>query len=397
MIIQKKIVAVVASTFIAGSAFAVDATRPGAAPIAQPTNATSSGAEKTTTSDDSPKILVGDALNKGVKELKSIAGGLTHRKEYSKPEPSMKEVKKAIPTIPASVLRGGVQSKADTDALKATAAALNKTTQSSPQQTTSGVVRLITDSTIHMQPGGNVYIPISRDHPNRLITPFSHPQVISTSLVAGKKGECGEVCVRDGIIYITTDSTQPVTAFITQKGNEEVAFSVTMLPRAIPPREIHFTLPKNVADRVNMRRGSRSGGNAEAWETEQPYVDTIKKALRSVALQEIPPGYAIRAVKATDPIPACRHPGLNIEFRKGQVLEGHNLDIYVGVITNVSDKPVEFREQACGGWRTAAVTSWPLKVLEPQEQTEIYIITKRDEEIAPDSMRRPLVQPRKYN
>ena len=35
---------------------------------------------------------------------------------------------------------------------------------------------------------------------------------------------------------ITTDTTAPVTAFITEKGHEDIAFSVTMMPQAMPPR-----------------------------------------------------------------------------------------------------------------------------------------------------------------
>lgn len=333
----------------------------------------------------SSKTHAGDVVQKSLQKIK----GTTDKKSYARPDGQAGDAKNAIPKVPSSILRNGVASNAEK-------AALQQAIQAKSADASS-MVKMNTESKIAMQPGANVYIPISRNHPNRLITPFTHPQVISTSLTGGKKGECGEVCVRDGIIYITTDSTQPVTAFITQKDNEEIAFSVTMLPRAIPPREVHFTLPKHIVERANTKRGNRAGqSSAEAWETEQPYIDTIKKALRHVALQEIPPGYTIRAVKETDAVPFCSHPGLKIDFGRGQILEGHNLDIYVGVITNNAKTPVEFREESCGGWRTAAVTSWPLKVLEPKEETEIYIVTKRGEEVAPDTMRRSLIKKTKH-
>lgn len=43
-----------------------------------------------------------------------------------------------------------------------------------------------------MRPGVNQMIPIAMYHPNRIVTPFKHPQVISTTLSGGtKENECG--------------------------------------------------------------------------------------------------------------------------------------------------------------------------------------------------------------
>lgn len=304
---------------------------------------------------------------------------------------------------------------------------------------------------IAMKPGDNVFIPISREHPNRLLTPFSNPQIISTTLKGGnggkkdnskaaKSGEsgesshisssagCGEVCVRNGVIYVTTDSTSAVTAFITETGHEEIAFSVTMVPQAIPPREVRFTLPDEVVEEMRSRRnkarvgagaGAGAGrlGNhsmtmtrAQAWEVSHPYVETLKNAMRSVALGQVPDGYTLRNVRSagkggkagtnssnsSNYLPRCTHPGLSIDFTNGQVMEGFNLDIYAGVITNISDRPVEFRNQNCGSWRNAAVTSWPLTLLKPGQKTEIYIAVKREEEVPPDTVRQPLIE-REFN
>ena len=56
-----------------------------------------------------------------------------------------------------------------------------------------------------MRPGVNQMIPIAMYHPNRIVTPFKHPQVISTTLSGGtKENECGEVCVRGNVVYIST-------------------------------------------------------------------------------------------------------------------------------------------------------------------------------------------------
>lgn len=250
---------------------------------------------------------------------------------------------------------------------------------------------------IAMRPGQNIFVPIAVNHPNRFLTPFKNPQVVSTTLSGGSnKGDCGEICIRGSVVYISTDKTFPVTAFITEKGREDIALSITMLPKQVPPREVKLTLPEEVMSELRYGMGSGSAKEAEIWETSQPYVDTIRTAFRDIAKGTVPQGYVLRKVKGADPVPTCSHPGLAFDFVRGQILEGYNLNFYVGVMTNVADSPVEFREQRCGGWKVAAVTSWPLKVLKPGQKTEVYVAVKREDETPSESVRKPLIE-REYN
>ena len=334
--------------------------------------------------------------------------------QAAQPQPAAKAgaVKQAeYPSVPSKYLRpqkteagkqkadAAVEQLAQNVKKKDEKAAKKKQSESEHRLATApvGQVSINAEPVIAMRPGQNVFIPISREHPNRLLTPFKNPQVISTSLRGGKKGECGEVCVRDDVIYITTDSPSAVTAFITEKGHEDIAFSVTMVPQAIPPREVRFTLPTDIMERLNSRAiTGASSKKAQAWETSQPYVETIRSALRGVALGEVPSGYNMRKIRVTDALPTCKHPGLDFKWDGGQLLEGYNLDIYVGVIKNITDGPIEFRNQNCGGWRTAAVTSWPLTVLKAGQQTEVYVVVKRQDETPSELIRKPLI-PREYN
>lgn len=73
------------------------------------------------------------------------------------------------------------------------------------------------------------------------------------------------------------------------------------------------------------------------------------------------------------------------------MIEGYNLRYFVGVMTNLTDAPIEFLESNCGNWQTAAVTSWPLKVLAPKQQTEIYVAMKASRETPPELVRKPLI------
>ncbi|MDA1379411.1 hypothetical protein PCI56_05540 [Plesiomonas shigelloides subsp. oncorhynchi] len=94
-----------------------------------------------------------------------------------------------------------------------------------------------------MKPGMNQIIPIAIGHPNRVVTPFSNPEVISTSLTGvSDTGQCGEICIKENVVYVATDKQYPVTMFITEKGSEAQALSLTMFPRRIPPREVFLKL-----------------------------------------------------------------------------------------------------------------------------------------------------------
>ena len=284
----------------------------------------------------------------------------------------------AIPVVPADTVRKSAE-QAD-EALRAQLA-----TASAP-------------SRILMRPGVNEIIPVAMFHANRIVTPFKHPQVISSTLTASTKpGEPGEVSVRGSAVYITTDKNYPVSAFITERGSDAVALSVTLIPKRIPPREIELQVTDDVKEQIAAGEavsGSRS--QAESWETAQPFVDTIRETFRLVAKGEVPPGYAMRGTKATDRLPVCKQPGLKFDFRNGQFLRGANLNVFVGTVKNEADQPVEIREQNCGAWNVAGVAAWPLKVLRPGQMAEMYVAVRQEEEPIPGMVRRSLIRP-EYN
>lgn len=257
---------------------------------------------------------------------------------------------------------------------------------------------IVRSSRVNVLPGVNVVIPIARNQPNRLLTPFKHPQVLSTDLEGGQGDNCGEACVRGSVLYVSTDQAKPVTAFITEKGREDIAISVTMIPERIAPRQVEFLLPKSVLEKLNisdMGSVEGSGTQARAWEQSQPYIDTLKESFKTIALGQVPQGFSLRNARYSDKLPVCKQHGLKFDFRRGQVLEGHNLLIYVGILKNEAAAPVEFNETRCGAWNVAAVTSFPKKVLDSGEQTEVYVAVKRDVKPAAGTVRRPLID-RKY-
>lgn len=284
----------------------------------------------------------------------------------------------SIPVVPASVM--------NTASDEARKVAIADEERNSPDSSYSGA-HVSQDPVLTMTPGVNQIIPVAVGHPNRIVTPFGNPEVISTSLSGGEKeGECGEVCIKDNVVYVATDKDHPVTMFITEKGSESRALSLTMVPRKIPPREVFLKL-----DGQSVAAGAYSNPKAERWERSMPYVETVRSVFRKLALGEIPQGYTMNQVPNNVAPPYCDHPGMEVSFKDGQLLMGHSLSVFVGVAENTSEDALEFQEATCGDWDVAAVTTWPLKVLEPGQKTEVYVARKQMKGKAPTSTRPSLV------
>jgi conjugal transfer pilus assembly protein TraK len=216
---------------------------------------------------------------------------------------------------------------------------------------------------IQMTPGVNEILEIAIGHLNRIVTPFESPFVTTSSQA--------DVSARDNVVYVGTTQESPVTLFITEKGSEEAALSLTLIPRKIPPREMTLFLDgsSNVYFTANKR--------AEKWEKSLPYLAVIETLFKGIAKGDVPPGYKFEK-HPKGQLPFCRQQGLNFDFSSGQTIIGHNLLVHIGVAKNISGKVVEFKEDTCGDWDVAAVAAYPSNVLEPRQSTEIYVATKKN-------------------
>lgn len=237
------------------------------------------------------------------------------------------------------------------------------------------------NSHITVKAGENTLVPVAIDHLNRVVTPFSHPQVTTTSAATTQ--------IRENVVYVGTEEEAPVTLFITQKDSENQAISLTLVPRRIAPRELFVNL--DTTTRASLGIGTNR--RAERWETGQPYVETLRDLLRHVALGDTPSGYTLN-----DPTPAmlpsCQQAGLSFDFANGQMLHGNNFTVAIGVAENTTgSQPLEFKEAACGNWNVGAVAAWPDNVIAPDDATEVYVVLRHDEPaIAPERERPSLLQ-----
>lgn len=233
---------------------------------------------------------------------------------------------------------------------------------------------------IDVEPGVNEVIEISRGHPNRLVMPFHNPEVQTTTTEA-------EITVSGRVIYVATGATGPVTLFVHPEGQEELALSLTLLPRSIPPRSVQLGL-----DGPDSLQGHQlASPHAEDWETRSSYVDTLIDLFQSLAKQDLPDGYTLRDPDATDR-PTCEAGrGESVDFQLGQVAEGHHIQVQVLVATNEGDRPVEIDGSYCAAPGVLAAAEWPRSVLEPGEQTEMFVALQRLEEREPETRRPSLI------
>lgn len=233
-----------------------------------------------------------------------------------------------------------------------------------------------------VRPGVTEIVPVAIGQLNRIVTPFEHPIAKTTSSAA---------LMREGnVIYVAPKTMTPVGMYITEKGEEGTAISITFVPRAIPPREITLALKSDA-----FVVGHHSQEKAAKWERAHPYVEMLRQTLRQVALGQLPQGFAMRpGVPEALQLCAPEGPdaaGVRYSFERGQLLSGARIEVAVGVVRNQGKAPVELRETWCGGEGVAAVAYWPEIVLEPGQASEVYVAFHRNQPKAPSAVRPFLV------
>lgn len=251
-----------------------------------------------------------------------------------------------LPPVDASVLQTAKQQ-----------AAIASTTSVGPQH-------------IQVKPGINELMPIAVGHLNRLVTPFEHPVVTTTSQAT--------TSTKDKIVYVATADETPVTLYITPGDNQDIALSLTLIPKRIPAREIHLSLDKD-SYKLLSKLQSPSTSSGKTSDQEQAYIAQIKKLFRDLGLQKTPPGFSLRDPSKGEHIQCLQD---LVQIKTGQVLEGHDMLILVGLARNTGMEPLEFDERSCATTKdeVLAVASWPKVVLGQNESTELYVAVRHTPE-----------------
>jgi len=221
---------------------------------------------------------------------------------------------------------------------------------------------------LQVKPGINELMPIALGHLNRLVTPFDNPVVTTTSQATTR--------TQGKIVYVATADETPVTLYITPGDNQDIALSLTLIPKRIPAREIHLSLDKDTYQVLTKLQQQTTTASGKPADKEQDYITTLKKLFRDLGLQKTPAGFSLRDPSQAESI-HCQQ--AQVQIRTGQVLEGQDLVILVGVARNTGLSPIEFDERACATSQdeVLAVAAWPNVVLGPKQATELYVVVRR--------------------
>jgi conjugal transfer pilus assembly protein TraK len=217
---------------------------------------------------------------------------------------------------------------------------------------------------IQIKPGINELMPIAVGHLNRLVTPFDNPVVTTTSqATTSTKGK---------IVYVATADETPVTLYITPGDNQDIALSLTLIPKRIPAREIHLSLDKDSYQVLTkLQQQAKTASSAKTADQEQEYISHLKKTFRDLGLQKTPAGFSLRDPSHGENIRCLQN---QVQIKTGQVLEGQDMLILVGIVRNTGSIATQAE--------VLAVAAWPKVVLGANESTELYVVVRRQAEQA---------------
>jgi conjugal transfer pilus assembly protein TraK len=220
---------------------------------------------------------------------------------------------------------------------------------------------------VSITPGTTALIEIAIDHLNRLVTPFANPVVRTVSAAS--------TSVDGHVVYVATSTEEPVSLYISDGQSDDLALSLTLAPRYVPPREIRLTVP-------GYRGKGASGGGPDVGKSASlpgtagegngsiPYVAALTDLLRAMAQRRLPAGFQ---VKGRGPKAHCA-PGLKII--KTQLIQGATAGVLTLGVRNAGTGTVPVNESACDLDQgiVAAVGAWPLKDLAPGQETEVFLV-----------------------
>ena len=270
----------------------------------------------------------------------------------------------ALPAVPRALLLAAN----DVPATIRHVSAASSGNDTSDKGSTPAATLSLGPKTIRVAPGTTAIVEVAIDHLNRIVTPFSAPQVRTVSPATTQ--------VDGNAIYVATASEEPVSLFITQAGDTATAISLTLAPRHIPPREVRLVLTGGVVRTAAVPTGKSRRLPAR---NDQPYIEQLATAFRALAQNRVPDGYRLRKAGRKERV-ACRRPGLSVTT--AQVLEGRGLRILAVRARNKGKHPIMLEEHRCSadtGSVVAAVAAWPRSRLAPGEETELYVALRPKE------------------
>ena len=304
-----------------------------------------------------------------------------------------------VPVVPRSLLDGG---RVDVASAPVSNGAWAQESQggvirtvggrAGPTRPAAGMMRTALElgpRSVTVAPGTTVLIEIAIGHLNRIVTPFETPVVHTVSPASTQ--------VDGRVVYVATDSEDPVALYVSDGQGSPVALSLTLAPRYVPPREIRLSVPgdsRKTAAAPSGTVGSVAATPALAnvsdgytQERSHPYVAGIVELLRAMAQGRMPAGYQVRKGAGAARVRCAE----GLKLRKTQRMEGPAMSVVTAAVANTSARSVTLDQYACDidNGIVAAVAAWPRNVLAPGQESEVFLVLAQG-----DRMRDPTGTPR---
>ena len=222
--------------------------------------------------------------------------------------------------------------------------------------------------TVSIAPGETKALVVSAGNVNRIVTPFNQPDIVTTSP--------DQFTVRQNVVYAAPAAGDPLTLYITEKGDETRAISLILMPQVnVASREFRLVM---TGSGTGLPRGTGSVRQAAAWEQSQPFEVTLTDLMAGLAAGAVPQGYDLAMAADPAAAPRCAAPApFRIDFDQSQLLTGGQLEAWVGMVANAGGTAAELAETACATTpEVVAVAIWPSPRLQPGERAEIYVVRR---------------------
>ncbi|TVQ95132.1 MAG: conjugal transfer protein TraK [Chromatiaceae bacterium] len=237
--------------------------------------------------------------------------------------------------------------------------------------------------TVTSRPGTTVLVEVAIGHLNRIVTPFRNPIVHTVSTASTQ--------VDGSILYIASDSEEPVALFISDGPGSETALSLTLAPRHVPPREIRLQVPGYRAPPDTSAEALPQAHPAHTTALANPlghtgpaagggratYVGMLVERLRAMAQGHTPPGHTLQRGTAGMQVD-CDAP---LQVRRRTIARAPGSDVIALGVRNRSQEPVEIDQRSCRSADAplAAMGAWPRRTLEAGEDTEVFLLLAPDQ------------------
>ena len=223
--------------------------------------------------------------------------------------------------------------------------------------------------TLKVNVGELQMLQLSSLHMNRLITPFTDPEIITTDQ------EKFTHDVRGNSIYFQPVDDSRSLLYIRETGPEDPVMQLAIAGQGVVPRQIALEFSDGTHFPPNGSKNRRDNGEMDM--AASSIMQQVRAEFTTVAQMGIPDGFTLVSRNAALPEFCVNHNGAQFTFAGGQKLSGADYDIFVGIVSNQTASDIRLDETWCSSESVMAVAFWEDVLLSPGHESEVYVAARQ--------------------